>query len=140
MKQFMDGFEEAWSAETERRSRVEQNIVEQLQEISRVMTSSKHLPSLEEYEQLQADLKHKRFEKDKSEATAKSLELDNVRLQSDLNKVNQLEEKLRTELEELKVGCMTRIALNKLSELIAFVNQICPHFFLNPENNILGKL
>ena len=104
MKQFMDGFEEAWSAESEKRSNIEQNIVNQLQEVSRIMTSSKQLPSLEEYEQLQADLKHKKFEKDKSEATAKSLEVDNVRLQSDLDKVNQLEDKLRVELEELKVG------------------------------------
>ena len=104
MKIFMDGFEEAWSSELDRRCNIEQSIVNLLQESSRVLSSSKQLPSIQEYEQLQADLKHKKFEKDKSEATVQTLELDNVKLQSDLNKVNQLEDKLKGELEELNVS------------------------------------
>ena len=103
MKQFMDGYEEAWSSETQKRSELEQNILELLQGISKQLSSSNQLPSLEEYEQLQADLKHKRFEKDKSEATAKTLELENARLRADLIKANQLEGKMTLELGELKV-------------------------------------
>ncbi|CAB4044178.1 intraflagellar transport 74 homolog isoform X2, partial [Paramuricea clavata] len=57
--------------------------------MSRRMIRSKHLPSVGELKQMQADLNFKENEMQRSQNTSHSLQSEHERLQLDLDKVQQ---------------------------------------------------
>ncbi|XP_028401996.1 intraflagellar transport protein 74 homolog isoform X2 [Dendronephthya gigantea] len=102
MQEFLDSFEENKKRELERKAQLEGNIVSVMEHMSRRMIRSKHLPSVGELKQMQADLSFKENEMHRSQNTSDSLQSEHDRLQMDLDKVQQLETKISSELEVLK--------------------------------------
>ncbi|XP_072023682.1 intraflagellar transport protein 74 homolog [Amphiura filiformis] len=102
MNEFLDTFEESKIQETERKAALEENICELLAHMSRTLSRQKHMPTPKELAHMQEDLSFKQNEMHKSEATASNLAGESTRLQMDLQKVEQLESKINSELEKLK--------------------------------------
>ncbi|KAJ8305730.1 hypothetical protein KUTeg_016275 [Tegillarca granosa] len=86
----------------QRISHLEQNIVSLLEHISRNMSRFSHLPTPQELATMKDDLAFKEDEMQKSEQTTMSLAGESDKLQQDLQKVEQLEEKINTELVMLR--------------------------------------
>lgn len=103
-KEFLDTFEEQKDEEMERIHNLEENIVTILEHISQTMTQSQNLPSVPELQEMQEDLIFKQEEMKKAANTVDSLETQNSRLQNDLLKVEELEEKIKSELHSLREG------------------------------------
>ncbi|XP_073259042.1 intraflagellar transport protein 74 homolog [Porites lutea] len=102
MDDFLDTFEEVKANEQTRKQQLENTIVNILEHISRGMVRTKHMPSPAELQRMKDDLNFKETEMHKSQSTAASLGSEHTRLQMDLEKVEQLETKITTELESLK--------------------------------------
>ncbi|XP_046846357.1 intraflagellar transport protein 74 homolog [Xenia sp. Carnegie-2017] len=107
MQEFLDSFEENKQKELERKSQLEGNIVSILEHMSRRMIRSKHLPSVNELKQMQEDLSFKENEMQRSQNTSESLQSEHERLQIDLDKVEQLESKISSELEAITIKIAT---------------------------------
>lgn len=102
MNEFLSTFENSKRAEVEKQGTTEETIVTLLAHMSRNLGRQKHMPTPEELSRMQDDLSFKQTEMHKSEATASGLTGESGRLQMDLQKVEQLEGKITTELETLK--------------------------------------
>ncbi|CAG0898461.1 unnamed protein product [Cyprideis torosa] len=102
MDSFMATFDETWSAEQERLEQTEGAVVELLQRISRSLTHFGNLPSTSEFAAMQDDLDFKEGELTKSRTTVDGLGQEKLQLQANLEKIDALEEKVKTELEEIK--------------------------------------
>ncbi|KAK2555052.1 Intraflagellar transport protein 74-like protein [Acropora cervicornis] len=102
----MDVFEN----EQIRKEQLGSSIITILEHMSRGLLRSKHMPSPAELRQMKDDLNFKETEMHKSQSTAVSLDSEHQRLQLDLEKVEQLETKITTELESLKekINSMTQ--------------------------------
>lgn len=118
MDDFLDTFEEVKANEQTRKQQLENTVVNILEHISRGMVRTKHMPSPAELQRMKDDLNFKETEMHKSQSTAASLGSEHTRLQMDLEKVEQLETKITTELESLKerISTMTQ-ALETYSDL-----------------------
>lgn len=100
--EFLNSFQETKAQEMQRISHLEQNIVSLLEHISRNMSRFSHLPTPQELATMKDDLAFKEDEMQKSEQTTMSLAGESDKLQQDLQKVEQLEEKINTELVMLR--------------------------------------
>lgn len=99
---FLENFDDNKAAEEEKISHLEANIVAILNHISQGMTQSQQLPEPAQFHELQADLEFKQDEREKSEATAKSLDSENEKLQRDLMNVEKVEGQVTSELQTLR--------------------------------------
>uniref|UniRef100_A0A8C4S6Y5 Intraflagellar transport 74 n=1 Tax=Erpetoichthys calabaricus TaxID=27687 RepID=A0A8C4S6Y5_ERPCA len=104
MDNFLESYESTKAQDVERRSQVEASIVALLEHTSRNMNRLKQISSVtaSELKTMQEDLTFKETEMQKSQSTAKGLSAESQRLQQDLQKVEQLESKINTELSSLK--------------------------------------
>lgn len=98
MDEFMESFDKNAAAEMEQLQQLKQSNVALLEAFSRDILSGSNLPSVDEVRAMQEDLVFKEGELQKSEATSNTLAGDNVRLQQDLTKVEQLAEKIGSEI------------------------------------------
>ncbi|XP_060065256.1 intraflagellar transport protein 74 homolog [Ylistrum balloti] len=110
MDEFLNTFEESKSQEAQRINQLEQNVVSILEHISRNMTRFSHLPSQQELATMKQDLDFKTGEMKKSETTTLGLAAESDKLQQDLQKVEQLEDKINSELVVLgdKIATMEK--------------------------------
>ncbi|XP_018412040.1 PREDICTED: intraflagellar transport protein 74 homolog [Nanorana parkeri] len=101
---FFSTFEENKNQEMERKSEIETNIVTLLEHSSRNLNRMKQISSVtaQELRIMQEDLSFKETEMHKSQSTSKNLTGESQRLQQDLQKVEQLESKINSELTSLK--------------------------------------
>ncbi|XP_012685661.1 intraflagellar transport protein 74 homolog isoform X2 [Clupea harengus] len=101
---FLETFDEAKAQELERHQQTQANVVALLEHSSRNMTRLRQISSVTAHElrSIQEDLSFKETEMYKSESTAKGLSSENHRLQEDLQKVEQLEGKITSELDSLR--------------------------------------
>eukprot|EP01137_Pigoraptor_chileana_P006479 Opistho-2@3226 len=102
MQSFLDTYDETRKGEAEKKSHLEQNIVALLEHISRNMSRSKQMPSVDGLRAMRDDLMTKEKEMNNSQNTVAALDSERERLQGDLDKVNQLETKIADELEHIK--------------------------------------
>lgn len=117
MREYLDAFEKSKADELEKIGILEQNIVIVLEHISRSMSHFEHMPTTDEFKGLQDNLAFKKAEKEKSEATAKTLDEKSFKFQADLKKVEDLEKKINSELDQLKSEIET---MNK--EVVVFAD------------------
>uniref|UniRef100_A0AAZ3SNC1 Intraflagellar transport 74 n=1 Tax=Oncorhynchus tshawytscha TaxID=74940 RepID=A0AAZ3SNC1_ONCTS len=102
---FLDSFDETKATEVEKNRQTQAIIVALLEHSSRNMNRMRQISSVtaSELKSMQEDLSFKETEMHKSQNTAKGLAcLQNHRLTLDLQKVEQLESKINTELTSLK--------------------------------------
>lgn len=104
MDNFFATFEENKNQEMERKSEIEATIVTLLEHSSRNINRMKQISSVtaQELKIMQEDLSFKETEMHKSQSTSKNLTTESQRLQQDLQKVEQLETKINSELTSLK--------------------------------------
>lgn len=102
MDEFLQTFEETKSQEFHKIGELEQNIVSLLEHISRNMGRFHALPSQSELAEMKEDLAFKEGEMKKSEFTSVGLAQEHEKLREDLEKVEQLEDKINTELVMLR--------------------------------------
>ncbi|XP_055488169.1 intraflagellar transport protein 74 homolog [Leucoraja erinacea] len=104
MDGFLDTAEEIKNQELERKSQLEGSIVAILEHTTRNMNRMRQISSITAHElkSMQEDLTFKETEMQKSQTTAKGLTDESQRLQQDLQKVEQLENKINAELGSLK--------------------------------------
>lgn len=102
MDEFLATFDKNKQEAEEKQRSLEAEIVQLLEKISRATVQTKHMPSGNELKQIQNDLDFKENEMNKSKETAHGLDGEHARLQSDLEKVQQLETKITDELNSLK--------------------------------------
>ncbi|KAL2100138.1 hypothetical protein ACEWY4_004532 [Coilia grayii] len=100
---FLETYDEVRAQELERHQQTQASIVALLEHSSRNMTRLRQISSVTAHElrSMQEDLSFKETEMHKSQSTAKGLSSENHRLQQDLQKVEQLEGKITTELSSL---------------------------------------
>ncbi|KAK3091735.1 hypothetical protein FSP39_022257 [Pinctada imbricata] len=101
-QEFLNNFEESKTSEIQRIGQSEQNVVHLLEHMSRNMSRFNALPTPQELGTMKEDLDFKTGEMQKSEQTTVGLAAESDKLQQDLQKVEQLEEKINTELVMLK--------------------------------------
>ncbi|XP_052314667.1 intraflagellar transport protein 74 homolog [Oncorhynchus keta] len=104
MDSFLDSFDETKATEVEKNRQTQAIIVALLEHSSRNMNRMRQISSVtaSELKSMQEDLSFKETEMHKSQNTAKGLSSENHRLTLDLQKVEQLESKINTELTSLK--------------------------------------
>lgn len=102
MDEFLNTFEEGKAQELQRIAELEQNVVIVLEHIGRNMGRFSALPTQNELAEMKEDLAFKEGEMKKSEYTALGLASENEKLREDLQKVEQLEDKINTELVMLR--------------------------------------
>nr|XP_023992037.1 intraflagellar transport protein 74 homolog [Salvelinus alpinus] len=104
MDSFLDSFDETKATEVEKNRQAQAVIVVLLEHSSRNMNRMRQISSVTatELKSMQEDLSFKETEMHKSHNTAKGLSSENHRLTLDLQKVEQLESKINTELTSLK--------------------------------------
>ncbi|XP_055885868.1 intraflagellar transport protein 74 homolog [Biomphalaria glabrata] len=102
MDEFLGTFEDNKMEEANKISKIEQAIVTLLETMSRNMGRFTHLPTPKELMSMKADLQFKEDERQKSERTTIGLASEREKLQHDLQKMEQFEEKLNEELLVLR--------------------------------------
>eukprot|EP01135_Chromosphaera_perkinsii_P003353 Nk52_evm53s240 gene=Nk52_evmTU53s240 len=110
MDQFLNTFDATKAQDSENIKILQMNIVKLLEHITHTMQAQSHLPNQEGFKQVQDELSFKEKEMKKSKTTVDSLSEERRRLQQDLDKVNQLEAKITTELTNTqnKINNMTQ--------------------------------
>ncbi|XP_019857255.1 PREDICTED: intraflagellar transport protein 74 homolog [Amphimedon queenslandica] len=104
---YIDSFEDLKKAEMEKLENLQEMIVGVLEHISEAIVESENLPSVSQYQELQEDLLYKQEEVKKASKTANTLESQNAQLQKDLHNINEMEDKIKKELETLKENIST---------------------------------
>ncbi|KAK2194084.1 hypothetical protein NP493_2g01002 [Ridgeia piscesae] len=107
MDDFLGSFEETKAQEMEKIEQLEANIVLILEHMSRNMARFTHLPTPGELESMKDDLAFKEGEMEKARATGTGLAGETAKLHQDLQKVEQLDTKISTELDSLKKKIVT---------------------------------
>ncbi|XP_076139294.1 intraflagellar transport protein 74 homolog [Alosa pseudoharengus] len=104
MNSFLETYDEVKAQELERHQQTQASITALLEHSSRNMTRLRQISSVTAHElrSMQEDLSFKETEMHKSESTAKGLSSENQHLQQDLQKVEQLEGKILSEMESLR--------------------------------------
>lgn len=107
MDEFLASFEENKADEIRKIAELEQGVVTLLENMSRNMGRFTHLPTPKELMSMKADLQFKEDERQKSESTTLGLAAEREKLQHDLQKMEQFEEKLNEELIVLREKVVT---------------------------------
>ncbi|KAK3786793.1 hypothetical protein RRG08_061344 [Elysia crispata] len=107
MDEFLASFEENKADEIRKIAELEQGVVNLLENMSRNMGRFTHLPTPKELMSMKADLQFKEDERQKSESTTLGLAAEREKLQHDLQKMEQFEEKLNEELVVLREKVVT---------------------------------
>ncbi|GFN79127.1 intraflagellar transport protein 74 homolog [Plakobranchus ocellatus] len=107
MDEFLASFEENKADEIRKIAELEQGVVTLLENMSRNMGRFTHLPTPKELMSMKADLQFKEDERQKSESTTIGLAAEREKLQHDLQKMEQFEEKLNEELVVLREKVVT---------------------------------
>ncbi|XP_041356943.1 intraflagellar transport protein 74 homolog [Gigantopelta aegis] len=102
MDEFLNTFDSMKSQYFQKLTENEETIVSALEHMSRNMGRFSHLPTPKELAGMKEDLVFKEDEMKKSETTAMGLAGEREKLQQDLSKMQQFEEKLKDELVLLK--------------------------------------
>ncbi|KAJ3017081.1 UNVERIFIED_CONTAM: Intraflagellar transport protein 74 [Siphonaria sp. JEL0065] len=102
MTVFLDNFDDRKTDAVKRNQEIEKDIVQLLHRIKNLAKNDvSRLPSQQDHQELQSDLKFKEKEMRNSENTTEGLMIERDRRLQDLEKVNQLETKLNAELQFL---------------------------------------
>lgn len=120
-KEYLDDFEKNKDTEMEKCQQLQSSIVASLEHISQVLVQHQHMPTPGQLKEMQDNLTFKENEMEKAILTAKSLDLENSKLQMDLMKVEQLESKISNELATLKQGIET---MEKEIEIYSDINTL----------------
>ena len=88
MEQFLSTFEENREQEMVRIGQLESEIVTALQQISRNLAHSGHLPTVDDFATMKDNLAFKEGELEKSRKTVKGLSKEHLQLQQNLQKVS----------------------------------------------------
>ena len=103
MTLFLDNFESRMAESTNRNTETQESIVSLLQKIDELSKLDvQNLPSAKEVQELKGDVNFKEKELKNSENTAEGLLAERERRLKDLEKVQQLEAKIDTELNQLR--------------------------------------
>jgi len=102
MDEFIATFETTLAREQKRIEELEASNVTLLEHMSSSMARVQHLPSPAELEKMKDQLKFKADEMKKSESTSMGLAGEHAKLQQDLQKVDQLESKIQSEMLSLQ--------------------------------------
>ncbi|XP_069681433.1 intraflagellar transport protein 74 homolog isoform X1 [Periplaneta americana] len=102
MEQFLSTFDESRDQEMARITELESSIVTALQQMSRNLAHSGHLPSVDDFATMKDNLAFKEGELEKSRKTVEGLSKEQQQLQQNLQKVEALEEKIKVEMETLR--------------------------------------
>ncbi|PSN37184.1 Intraflagellar transport protein 74 [Blattella germanica] len=142
MEQFLSNFEENRDQEMNRIGQLESDIVAALQQISRNLAHSGHLPSVDDYTTMKDNLAFKEGELEKSKKTVEGLSKEQQQLQQNLQKVEALEEKIKIEMETLRKRMATMEGeMTTLSNLDSLRDQAQEkRDMLDEESQVLIKL
>lgn len=102
MDQFLNTFEDNKAEEQERINRLELAIEETAAEISKNLGHIGHLPTSKGFRAMKEDLSFKEGETEKSRNTLENLNQEQTQLKLNLEKIEALEDKIRTEMSTLK--------------------------------------
>ncbi|KAK7793053.1 hypothetical protein R5R35_004479 [Gryllus longicercus] len=102
MEQFLSSFEESKNQELTRISQLEEQVINALHHISKNLVHAGHLPSVDEFSLIKDNLTFKEGELEKSKKTLESLTKEQLQLQTSLEKIGALEDKIKLEMETLK--------------------------------------
>ncbi|CAN7992331.1 unnamed protein product [Ixodes hexagonus] len=103
MDAFLETFAETRQAELGRQEKLQADIVEHLETVSRNLPHFSSLPSQDEMALLRDDLAFKEGEMEKSKMTLSALGQEQKKLAVDLQKIEQLETKVQLELDSLRL-------------------------------------
>uniref|UniRef100_T1JMT6 Intraflagellar transport protein 74 homolog n=1 Tax=Strigamia maritima TaxID=126957 RepID=T1JMT6_STRMM len=98
MTNFLDSFDDNKTKELKRKRELEDAIVSNLQHNGMNLSHFHHIPSQQELMALKDDLSFKENEMEKSKSTSSSLAYEQQRVNMDLQKIEQLEEKIKNEM------------------------------------------
>merc|ERR1719414_1488290 len=107
MDTFLEGFEGNKKEELERCKQLEKEIEELSSQMSEAIGSVDHIPSRSDYLNMKEDLSFREGELDKSRQTLEGLKREHGQLNANLDKIEALEEKIRTEMESLNTKIAT---------------------------------
>jgi len=108
MDQFLGSFEDNRAEELERLQDLERQIVNLMESMSNNLSAVGHLPSSQAFSTMKEDLAFKEGELEKSKNTLEGLNREHQQLALNLEKIEALEEKIKTEMTTLKEK-MTRM-------------------------------
>lgn len=100
--EFMESFSNTKAEEIKQNQQMQETIVAILDQISNILSSTENLPSVKELHSMQDNLQFKEGELHKSESTSMQLAGENTRLHQELSKVEELAEKIGTEMTQLR--------------------------------------
>merc|ERR1719189_396116 len=103
MDSFLEGFDANKKEELERCEQLEKDIEKMSAAMSQAIGSVDHIPSQADYVNLRDDLAFREGELDKSRQTLDGLKREQGQLNANLEKIEALEEKIRSEMESLNV-------------------------------------
>ncbi|KAG0445224.1 hypothetical protein HPB47_018135 [Ixodes persulcatus] len=103
MDAFLETFADTRQAEVDRQEKLQGDIVEHLEIVSRNLPHFSNLPSQDEMALLRDDLAFKEGEMEKSKMTLSTLGQEQKKLAVDLQKIEQLESKVQLELDSLRL-------------------------------------
>lgn len=102
MDQFLNTFDETKDQEIQRLQELEEQIATLLEAMSQNLSAVGHLPSSQVYSNMKEDLAFKEGEVEKSKNTLEGLNREHQQLTLNLEKIEALEEKIKTEMTTLK--------------------------------------
>merc|ERR1719250_140430 len=102
MDQFLNTFDETKEQELVRLNELEDQIATLLEEMSRNLSAVGHLPTTQVFSNMKEDLAFKEGEVEKSKNTLEGLNREHQQLSLNLDKIEALEEKIKTEMKTLK--------------------------------------
>ncbi|XP_023331645.1 intraflagellar transport protein 74 homolog [Eurytemora carolleeae] len=102
MDQFLQSFQETRDQELNRIQELELQVASTLENISRNLQHAGHMPSSKAYSSMKEDLAFKEGEVEKSKNTIEGLDREHQQLALNLEKIEALEEKIKTEMSTLK--------------------------------------
>jgi intraflagellar transport protein 74 len=103
MSQFIEGFDQAKREEEEAMHDKQRNIVKLLTEMSKVISREKNLPAQNAVREMEEELEFKGKQLANSEITVVRLRSELDRRSGELDKINSLDNKISTELQQLDV-------------------------------------
>merc|ERR1719244_959484 len=102
MDQFLNTFDETKDQEKQRLQELEEQVAAILEGMSRNLSAVGHLPTTQVYSNMKEDLAFKEGEVEKSKNTLEGLNREHQQLTLNLEKIEALEEKIKTEMTTLK--------------------------------------
>merc|ERR1711937_947194 len=103
MSQFIEGFDEAKKEEEEQMAQKQRRIVQLLTETSKMIKRGDKMPDQQHVREMEEQLEFKGKELQNSEITAVRLRTELDRRSGELDKINSLDNKISTELDQLRL-------------------------------------